>query len=330
MPGCTASGHGVKMPVFKERIKSLNPDYCKFESFHTLQLNLGNLCNLRCSHCHVNASPSGNRLMSIEVINAVIGFLKHNNNLTLDLTGGCPEMNPLFRFLIEETKGLSPRRIVRTNLTILCESGMEWLPEFFRENRLVVIASLPCYMEENVDRQRGKGVFPRSIKAIRKLNEIGYGDNLELNLVYNPGGEFLPGSQEELETVYKKHLYSEYGIMFNRLYTITNAPIGRFKTYLEEKGSYERYLELLASSFNPETVPHIMCRTTVSVDWQGILYNCDFNQALNIPITSDDGVIMRINNLGKATQTGAEISLAQHCYCCTAGGGSSCTGSLAA
>ncbi len=318
------------MPVFKEHIKSINPDYCRFESFQTLQLNLGNLCNMRCAHCHVNASPEGNRIMSREVMEAAIGVLKHKPDLTLDITGGCPEMNPLFRFLIEATSGLSPRRIVRTNLTILCERGMQWLPEFFYENRLVVIASLPCFMEDNVDRQRGKGVFQKSIRSLRILNGLGYGDSLELNLVYNPGGEFLPGSQEELETMYKQHLYDTYGIRFNKLYTITNAPIGRFKKYLEDKGSYDRYLDLLASRFNPEAASQIMCRTLVSVDWQGILYNCDFNQALNLPITMDNGVILRINDLEKAVQTGAELFLAQHCYCCTAGEGSSCTGSLAA
>jgi radical SAM/Cys-rich protein len=318
------------MPAFKERIRSINPDYIRFDRFHTLQLNLGNLCNLQCSHCHVSASPAGNRIMGREVMDTVIGFLKHRRDLTLDLTGGCPEMNPHFRFLIEGTSGLSPRRIVRTNLTVLCETGMEWLPEFFLENRLVVIASLPCYMEDNVDRQRGKGVFLKSIKALRTLNGIGYGDFMELNLAYNPGGEFLPGSQEELESAYKEHLYDKYGVRFNKLYTITNAPVGRFRKYLEEKGEYERYIDLLASSFNPETAPHIMCRTTVSVDWQGILYNCDFNQAVNLPITTDSGTILRVNDLENAAQTGAELALAQHCFCCTAGEGSSCTGSLAA
>ncbi len=318
------------MPPFKELLRSLNPDYSKFDSFHTLQLNLGNRCNLHCRHCHVGASPSGNRIMGRETMETIIGFLKLRRDITLDLTGGCPELNPHFRFLIENTSGLSPRRIVRTNLTVLCERGMEWLPEFFLENRLVVIASLPCYMEDNVDRQRGKGVFQQSIKALRILNRLGYGDSMELDLVYNPGGEHLPGSQEELETAYKKHLNDKYGINFNKLYTITNAPIGRFKKYLEEKGAYERYLDLLASKFNPETAPHIMCRTMVSVDWQGILYNCDFNQALNLPITAANGVILRIDDLEKAAQTGTELILSQHCYCCTAGEGSSCTGSLAA
>jgi radical SAM/Cys-rich protein len=318
------------MPAFKELIRRINPDFCRFDTFHTLQLNLGNLCNLHCSHCHVNASPAGNSIMSKEVMEKIIGFLRHRRDLTLDLTGGCPEMNPHFRFLIEGTSGLSPRRIIRTNLSVLCERGMEWLPEFFHHNRLVVIASLPCYMEKNVDIQRGKGVFLQSIKALRILNGLGYGDSLELNLVYNPGGEYLPGSQEELQYAYKEHLHHKYGISFNKLYTITNAPIGRFKKYLEEKGTYERYLDLLASSFNPETAPHVMCRTMVSVDWEGILYNCDFNQALNLPITTESGTALHFDGLEKAVQTGAELCMSQHCYCCTAGEGSSCTGSLAA
>lgn len=316
--------------TFKDRIRSINPVYCKFDELSTIQLNLGNLCNMQCNHCHVEAAPSGNRIMGTDVMEKLIAFLASNKGITLDITGGCPEMNPSFRYLIEGTAGLSPRRIVRTNLTIFNEKGMEWLPCFFRQQGLVVIASLPCYMENNVDRQRGKGVFMRSIEALRTLNKIGYGDILELNLVYNPGGEYLPGPQEGLESAYKAHLGSEYGITFNKLYTITNAPIGRFREHLENKGAFEKYLELLAVNFNPDTAPFIMCRTMVSVDWQGILYNCDFNQAVGLPITSQDGKLLRINDLEKAAERGTELFLAQHCYCCTAGEGSSCTGSLAA
>jgi radical SAM/Cys-rich protein len=268
--------------------------------------------------------------MGREVMEKLIGLLAGKKGITLDITGGCPEMNPRFEYLIEGTAGLSPRRIVRTNLTIFSEKGMEWLPGFFRQHELVVIASLPCYTEDNVDRQRGKGVFMQSIKALQTLNRFGYGDSLELNLVYNPGGEFLPGPQDGLESAYKDHLNNEYGIRFNKLYTITNAPIGRFKEYLESKGAYEWYLELLTVNFNPDTAPFIMCRNMLSVDWQGILYNCDFNQALGIPITASDGTILRIDDLEKASERGNELFLAQHCYCCTAGEGSSCTGSLAA
>ncbi len=318
------------MAAFKERIENINPIYCKFDSLQTLQLNLGNLCNLRCAHCHVGASPSGNRIMCKDVMETVIGFLARRKGVTLDITGGCPEMNPHFQFLIEGTDKLSQRRMIRTNLTVLNEKGMEWLPEFFKEHRLVVMASLPCYMEDNVDRQRSKGVFLQSIEALRKLNRLGYGNSLELNLVHNPGGEYLPGSQKGLEPAYKEHLLNEYGIRFNKLYTITNAPIGRFKEYLEEKGAYQRYLDLLTANFNPDTAPHIMCRTMVSVDWQGILYNCDFNQAIGLPITTLNGTVLRINDLEKAAKRGNELFLAQHCYCCTAGEGSSCNGVLAA
>ncbi len=316
--------------TFKELIKNINPVFCQFDTLHTVQINLGNVCNLCCNHCHVEASPSGNRIMGRKVMETLIGLLAGKRGITLDITGGCPELNPNFQFLIEATAGLSPRRIVRTNLTIFAEKGMEWLPGFFREHRLVVIASLPCYTSGNVDRQRGKGVFARSIKVLQKLNTLGYGDSLELDLVYNPGGEFLPGPQEELESSYKEHLSNEYGIRFNKLYTITNAPIGRFRKYLENKGAFERYLELLKVNFNPDTVPFIMCRRMLSVDWQGILYNCDFNQALGLPVTGPDGTTLRVEDLEKASERGKELFLSQHCYCCTAGQGSSCSGSLAA
>ncbi len=316
--------------AFKERIKNINPVYCKFDTLRTIQINLGNLCNLRCNHCHVGASPSGNRIMGREIMEKLIGFLADNKGITLDITGGCPEMNPYFQYLVESTASISPRRMVRTNLTVFNEKGMEWLPGFFREHKLVVIASLPCYNEENVDRQRGKGVFMQSIRALQKLNGFGYGDSLELNLAYNPGGDFLPGPQEKLESDYRERLSSEHGIRFNKLYTITNAPIGRFREYLEHNGTLERYLDLLAVNFNPDAAPFIMCRNLLSVDWQGILYNCDFNQALGLPITASDGTIMYIDDLEHAAKRGSELFLAQHCYCCTAGEGSSCTGSLAA
>jgi radical SAM/Cys-rich protein len=316
--------------AFKERLKDINPIYIKFDSLQTLQVNLGNLCNLHCSHCHVGASPSGKIVMGRTVMEKIISFMARKKEVTLDITGGCPEMNPHLEFLIEETAGLSPRRMVRSNLSIMNEKGMEWLPEFCKRHRLVIIGSLPCYMKENVERQRGKGVFMRSIATLKRLNALGYGSLLELNLVYNPGGECLPGSQKDLEAAYKEELQRKYGIRFNNLYAITNAPIGRFREYLEEKGAYERYLDLLTANFNPNAARSIMCRTMVSVDWQGVLYNCDFNQALGLPITSPDGKILSIDDLDKAAKTGNELFLAQHCYCCTAGEGSSCTGILAA
>jgi len=314
--------------AFKERLKEINPVYVEFDTLQTLQVNLGNLCNLSCTHCHVGASPQGERVMRRDVMTKIVGFLARKTGITLDVTGGCPELNPYFPFLIEATEGLSPRRIVRSNLTIMLEAGMEWLPEFYRRHGLVIIASLPCYLKENVDRQRGEGVYARSIAALQRLNAVGYGDELELNLVYNPGGDFVPGSQRELEAAYKQELLERHGIRFNNLYTITNAPIGRFREYLEAKGAYERYLNLLATRFNPIAAGNIMCRTLVSVDWKGFLYNCDFNQASGLPITGEDGGILKIDDLEEAARSGNALFLAQHCYCCTAGEGSSCTGVL--
>ena len=314
--------------AFVERLKEINPVYIRFDTLQTLQVNLGNRCNLACRHCHVSASPQGTMVMGREVMTKIIGFLSRQRGITLDITGGCPEMNPHFPFLIEATEGFSPRRIVRSNLAIMTEPGMEWLPGFYKRHGLVIIASLPCYLEENVDRQRGEGIYGRSIAALKALNGIGYGETMELDLVYNPGGEFVPGSQRELEAAYKKELMERHGIRFNNLYTITNAPIGRFREHLEAKGTYDRYLNLLATSFNPDAAGSIMCRTLVSIDWKGFLYNCDFNQASGLPITGADGGVLKIDDLEGAARSGNELFLSQHCYCCTAGEGSSCTGAL--
>ncbi len=314
--------------AFKERLQQINPVFIRFDTLQTLQVNLGNLCNLSCSHCHVGASPRGKMVMGRNVMEKIAGFLASKSGLVLDITGGCPEMNPHFRYFIETTDGLSPRRIVRSNLVIMTEPGMEWLADFYREKQLVITASLPCYLEENVDRQRGKGVYKRSIIALKRLNTLGYGNDLELNLVYNPGGNYIPGSQKELEAAYKTEMLERPGVVFNHLYTITNAPIGRFREYLEAQGAFDRYLNLLATSFNPEAAGNIMCRTLVSVDWKGFLYNCDFNQAIGLPITNEEHGILKIEDLEDAAINGSELFLAQHCYCCTAGEGSSCTGTL--
>ncbi|GAB7027012.1 arsenosugar biosynthesis radical SAM (seleno)protein ArsS [Geotalea toluenoxydans] len=315
--------------AFKERLQSLDPVYITFDSLQTLQLNLGNLCNMSCRHCHVNASPQGREIMGKEVMDKVIAFLSRQPGIALDVTGGCPEMNPHFRYLMEATAGLSPRRIVRSNLTIMEEPEMAWLPEFYSKHGIVITASLPCYLEENIDRQRGQGVHAKSIAALKRLNEVGYGYRHELNLVYNPGEAFIPGSQKELEAAYKVELFERHGITFDHLYAITNAPIGRFREYLESKGALDRYLNLLATSFNPDAARNLMCRTLVSVDWQGFIYNCDFNQAVGMPITNPSGCILKIDDLEQTTKHGAELFLAQHCYCCTAGSGSSCTGATA-
>lgn len=317
------------VPSFKDRLQAVNPNYETFENLQTLQVNLGNLCNLHCTHCHVDASSRGTEIMGTDVMDQIARFLTRHPGLTLDITGGCPEMNPGFRYLIEQTEGLVPRRMLRSNLAIMAEQGFEWLPEFCRSHGLTIVGSLPCYLEENVDQQRGSGIYQKSIQVLQRLNSLGYGNGLELNLVYNPGGDFVPGSQQGLETAYKSELLTTHGIIFNHLFTITNAPIGRFREHLEAAGTYSEYLRMLEGRFNPEAAGNIMCRTLISVDWQGKIYNCDFNQALEMPVTADDGSEITISELDDAGMSGRQIDLAQHCYCCTAGEGSSCTGALA-
>jgi radical SAM/Cys-rich protein len=316
--------------TFSDRLKNVNPEFLAFDFLRTLQVNLGDLCTMACAHCHVSASPAGKKNMARGVAEKIVAVLRQNPGITLDMTGGCPEINPQFRYLVEATDPLSLSRIVRSNLTVVTEPGMEWLADFYRQHRLTVFGSLPCYSAENVEKQRGAGVFDKSIAALKKLNSLGYGTELELNLVYNPGGPFLPGPQRDLEAAYRKELSENFGILFSNLYTITNAPIGRFRDYLEKKGAYEKYLTLLADRFNPEIAGAIMCRTMVSVDWQGHLYNCDFNQVLGLPVRGRDGRALTIEDPAEAARTGTRLELGQHCYCCTAGEGSSCTGSLAA
>ena len=313
---------------FQKRLQAINPHYETFENLQTVQVNLGNLCNLHCTHCHVNASCRGTEVMGPLVMEQIARFLSLQQDLTLDITGGCPEMNPDFRYFIERTAGLCSRRILRSNLAIMAEPGMEWLPDFCRKHFLVIIASLPCYQEENVDKQRGLGVYKKSVQVLKRLNTLGYGAELELDLVYNPCGDYIPGVQSDLESAYKQELSISHGIIFNNLFTITNAPIGRFKEELEAEGKYGNYLRLLAGHFNSEAAGNIMCRRLISVDWQGKVYNCDFNQALKMPITSDDGTEITISGLEYCAMEGKKIDMSEHCYCCTAGEGSSCTGAL--
>ena len=266
--------------------------------------------------------------MRKKVMKKIVNFIQGHKGIVLDLTGGSPELNPNFKFLISETYGLVSRVMVRTNLTVFLEKGMDSIPRWYRDHGVVVIASMPCYTEENVRKQRGDGVFEKSIKALKKLNELGYGKSLELDLVYNPGADFLPASQRQLEMDYKKQLSENYGIIFNNLFTLTNAPLGRFGRYLKANGRLEQYIKLLMDNFNPDAARNIMCRTLISVDWQGILYNCDFNQAAGLPIRDRSGKIVEIDNVQEAIQSGKDIVTSEHCYCCTAGAGSSCTGAL--
>lgn len=295
-----------------------------------LQINVGKVCNQTCSHCHVDAGPDRRESMTYETARQVIDFLSRSEVKTLDITGGAPEMNPHFRMLVQEARGLDRQVIDRCNLTILLASGFTDLPEFLAEHQVSVIASLPCYLEENCDAQRGSGVFVKSIEAIRKLNRLGYAQpnsHLKLDLVYNPTGLGLPPEQNQLELTYKSELAERYGIQFNNLLTITNMPVSRFLDELLRRGKYEEYLEKLVQGFNPSTIDSLMCRSLLSVDWNGYIYDCDFNQMLDLAIVHGECRV-HISQLTDDLLADREIRTANHCYGCTAGCGSSCGGSL--
>jgi radical SAM/Cys-rich protein len=315
---------------FTRDIEAANPEYGKRRPLEILQVNLGNVCNQRCIHCHVNAGPLGDKVMGRGVMDQILAFLDQAPGLTLDITGGCPEMNPHFTWFVNEARDRVNHMMVRSNLTILEEPGFERLAEFYRNLRLHLICSMPCYTPQNVDAQRGEGVFENSIRALRRLNALGYGreDDLLIDLVYNPGGDFLPGDQSGLETDYKRMLMDNHDVVFNRLLTITNAPINRFRQFLESSGRYDDYMRLLQENFNPQVAGAIMCRNLLSVGWDGILYDCDFNQALGLALRDADGKIMEIGSLKLSDLEDRAILFADHCYCCTAGTGSSCGGAL--
>jgi radical SAM/Cys-rich protein len=313
---------------FKQKVEAVDPRFSKFRNLETLQVNLGDLCNLSCAHCHHHASPHGKRIMGRAVMEKIAAFLERHPGLTLDITGGCPEMNPDFRYFVEATAGCAGRRIIRSNLAIALEPGMEWLPDFYRKQALVVMASLPCYEPENVEKQRGTGVFTRSIEVLRRLNRQGYGSDLELHLVHNPGNGSVSGSRDMLELHYRNELLMRFGVTFSRLHCMNNTPIGRFRDNLELKGKYERYIEHLAEKFNPQATERIMCRTLVSVGWDGVLYNCDFNLAAAMPLKRADGSLVTIDRIEEVIVPGSGIRMAEHCFSCTAGDGSGCGGSL--
>jgi radical SAM/Cys-rich protein len=308
-------------------------------SLDTLQLNLGYLCNLSCTHCHVNAGPTRKELMSLETIELVLEYIKQHSIKTLDLTGGAPEMNPHFRYLVRRARALNVHVMDRCNLTILQEPGYEDLALFLADQDVEVVASLPCYTEDNVDKQRGKGVFTESIESLKKLNELGYGKgngSKKLSLVYNPGGPFLPPPQDALEADYQRELASQYGITFDHLFTITNMPISRFGAVLLSKGEFEHYMSLLKGAYSSDNLNSVMCRSMMSIDWQGFIYDCDFNQMLEMPmnpvtektlIASDKHQVHLSQLLGQDLK-GHPIVVADHCYGCTAGQGSSCGGAL--
>jgi radical SAM/Cys-rich protein len=316
------------LPTFSERLKGLDAEL-KTGRLEILQVNLGYMCNQTCVHCHVDAGPDRKEIMSSDTIDQVIDAIKRFRPNTLDLTGGAPEMNPEFQRLVRAAVSLSVKDIiVRSNLTIL-ESNNHYrsYPQFFKENGVHVVSSLPHYSMRTTDRQRGEGVFSKSIAALNRLNELGYGrdKHLKLDLVYNPSGAFLPGSEKELEADFKRKLKADFDIDFNQLFCITNLPISRFLEYLLASENYEDYMETLVEAFNPSTLSGLMCRNTLSVGYDGSLYDCDFNQMLQIPISGNKRYLADFDT---NEYSGRKISVHQHCYGCAAGSGSSCQGSI--
>ena len=308
----------------------LNSDFPQIRRgrLSTLQMNLGYLCNLSCTHCHVNAGPNRTELMTRETMETALLFADKYQLENLDLTGGSPEMNPDFRWLVQEARKQGLHVMDRCNPTILVEPGYEDTAEFLAEQQVEVIASLPCYMEDNVDAQRGKGVFNASIRALQKLNALCYGQadsNLILNLVFNPQGMSLPAPQLQLEASYRTFLGEHFELQFNQLFTITNMPIQRFGAVLLAKGQFDEYMNLLKQSYQPENLEQVMCKSLLSVDWQGYVYDCDFNQMLDMPLTGNN---THLSQLLEQMPEAMPISVADHCYGCTAGQGSSCTGVL--
>lgn len=294
----------------------------------TLQVNLGYQCNQSCLHCHVNAGPNRTEMMQADMLALIPQVLSARGITTLDLTGGAPELNTGFRALVQSARALGVRVIDRCNLTILFEPGQEDLAEFLASQQVEIVASLPCYSSDNVDRQRGDGVFDKSIAALQKLNALGYGvegSGLVLNLVYNPQGPALPPNQQTLQTDYKRELLSQFGVVFNALFALTNMPIQRFGSTLVSKGTFDTYMDLLKGSFQQGNLEGVMCRSMVSVDWQGWLSDCDFNQQLGLPLGTT-GVQRHLRDLLKTGLDEQAIRVAGHCYGCTAGQGSSCGG----
>ena len=296
----------------------------------TLQVNLGYLCNQTCQHCHVNAGPNRTEMMEGDTIDLVLEILRDRAIKTLDLTGGAPEMNVHFRRLVSGARALGVRVIDRCNLTILFEPGHEDLAQFLAKEGVEITASMPCYSQENVDKQRGDGVFDKSIAGLQLLNSLGYGDSMVLNLVYNPLGPSLPPDQAKLEIDYKRELDKHFGIRFSHLFALANMPIQRFGSTLISKGTFASYMTLLKDNFKQENMQGLMCRSTVSVDHEGYLYDCDFNQMLAMPLRLESVARAHLRDLAGQNIEGRPIAIADHCYGCTAGQGSSCGGALVA
>jgi len=319
---------GGELPTFREKIKETNQLPLKPTELEILQINVGYMCNQVCSHCHVDAGPDRKEIMTWETMEMILDILRTTSVNTLDLTGGAPEMNPHFRRFVEEASKIGVKDfIVRSNLTIiLANKKYHDLPEFFKKHNIHVVSSLPFYRKEKTDKQRGDGVFDKSIKSLQMLNEVGYaqeGTGLKLDLVYNPSGAFLPGDQAGLEADFKKQLMADFGIQFDSLFTITNLPISRFLEYLIASDNYEDYMDALVDAYNPAAVEGVMCRNTISVSYDGYLYDCDFNQMLEMKVASKG---QHLSEFSLEELEKREICISQHCYGCTAGAGSSCQG----
>jgi radical SAM/Cys-rich protein len=313
---------------FEESLAAHGLELCA-GAVETLQVNVGKLCNQACKHCHVDAGPTRTEIMARETAEQVIRVMRSFQIPTLDITGGAPELNPNFRYLVTEAHTLGAHVMVRHNLTVMFEPGQQDLPEFFRDHRVEVISSLPYFLEPQTDAQRGRGVFEKSVEALRRLNGVGYGtrgSDLMLSLVYNPVGAYLPPPQTSIEADFKREMMSRYSVSFNHLYTITNMPIKRFLDYLRRSGNEERYMRKLVESFNPQAVEGLMCRSLVSVDWLGRLYDCDFNQMLEIGVAPE--LPQTIADFDPVKFAGRRIRTASHCFGCTAGAGSSCGGAV--
>lgn len=310
------------MMKFKEQLETAKNYPLTASEVNLLQVNTGYQCNMVCKHCHVQAGPLRIEVMDLQVIDEVLMVLRGSSIQTLDITGGAPELNPHFRYLVREARRAGKHVIVRSNLTIYFEAGMADLPEFYRSNRVEVIASLPYFLQENVDRVRGDGTFQKSVEAIRMLNSLGYGHEADMliNLVYNPQGAFLPASQTALEDEYKRELRKRFSITFNNLYVFTNMPIGRFRDFLVRTGRLDTYMEKLTSSFNPGTVDNVMCRHMINVGWDGRLYDCDFNQMMGLGLS--DGSPRHIHDFDYDRLAVRKIAVDDHCFGCTAGQGS--------
>lgn len=316
------------LPSFRKKLEEVDLYPLQPTGIEIFQINVGYMCNMMCKHCHVDAGPDRKEIMAKETFGYCLDALRGTDIETVDLTGGAPEMNPHFKWFVKEVSNMGKHVIVRSNLTILTTTPKyQALPEFFARHGVEVTCSLPFYSKSRTDRQRGKGTYDKSVEVLQKLNEIGYGQDetgLELNLVYNPAGAFLPGDQEQMEQDFKRELKRKHGIVFNNLFTITNLPISRYLNFLLMSGNLDEYMEKLITSFNPAAAEGVMCRNTISIGWDGSLYDCDFNQMLEMKTNS--GAPSHIKDWDEKALNEREIQINQHCFGCTAGAGSSCGG----